>query len=393
MPIYPTDPAVQKAVTGIGTDIAAGGPFDAILKVRLAEQEAQREMFATIAKLNPAIASMMLAQNPGILTMLTKTPAVSFGGAPRMVPPTSPIAPGALGNIGQAYEGVSPKAGAKAVKKATTARIDAPTLMGMFQKAAASIPAETRVPLREGQEADIWLKALESADSEKAHTDPAAFQAYLNDYALVATTTDAKARDAAAERIAINPVRKVDVRPIIADARALVEVSKKHPELGSLLGMTGPITNEADAIAALRDSDTRRQIERLQLRLAELAVEKGESLDPAEDRMLAAQLLRAEDELSKVNAQLEAIDPLAKIFQALGAKGQTLPPELAALSQTLGPETRAQLEEQKATLTEEIVRIKGVRKMRGVPEVREEPKAGGARRKTPEEILKEVTGK
>lgn len=397
MPIYPVDPATQRAVTGQGSDIAAGGPFDALLQLRLKQQEAERELFGMVAKMNPGLASMMLSQNPGLMKSLTATPALSFGGPKKQAPMTGPLA-ATPESLGQAYEGVSPREGKKAVKQASTA-FTPESLSDMLRQAQASMPQETTIPLREGQWADLLGKALESADSQAAQGDPAGFRGYVNDFLTAHTTSDDNQRNAAVERLGSSGFRKIDIRPDLADAMDLHKYLNKYPDAAPLFGLNRPTANLAEALALKRDRDLDRLFAELRIREIEDKLDKGEKLSFEDDQKLAASSAKYQGELTEIEAVLSGNNPVVAMLETEGGGMDPKTLEMLKKLTEITPERRVQLESRKEELTEEIERIAKIRSLkvsrdpnlRGDDALPKPKKDGEGKRRTPQEILDAVT--
>ena len=73
MPIYPADPNAQALLNRVLDQPTIGSAFDAMLKLRLGEQQNAMQMFEMLARANPALASFVTTQT-GLPKALTSTP-------------------------------------------------------------------------------------------------------------------------------------------------------------------------------------------------------------------------------------------------------------------------------------------------------------------------------
>jgi hypothetical protein len=363
MPIYPVSEATQRAVTP--APLEPGKAFDAILKLKEQEQASARDFFEILAKANPQLASLALLHTPELAGRLTATPNISFGPprAPSTVPPTA--------DLGNAYAGISPRQGKQIIRgreqAAGAANELGPTIVRAFQTAAAALdasPPSATVPLREGQMADILGAAYDDIDWTQV-TDPKVGAAAVHALVTARTSADPAIQQQALSAAASTGVLKGNMPNDIRLAQSYLAIGQQFPEFGKMVGLDHPITNIAEALSAVRNSDISRQLAETNLALAKANLAKGIDITPEQDRALADEFAKNEKDIASIDQMVsESKDP--KILKALTAlNDSSMDPKqkaaLTALLAKLSPEAITSEQKRRDNLAQRNEEIQKIR--------------------------------
>lgn len=76
MPIYYPSEATQREVSGEGAGANLGGAFDALMKISSEHKKSTLDLFKILAKSNPQLTALVIADNPTLLQQLAEPPHI-----------------------------------------------------------------------------------------------------------------------------------------------------------------------------------------------------------------------------------------------------------------------------------------------------------------------------